>query len=989
MLFTIQNLDAQLKPTMFFTENDGLAGNTVRDLLLDSKGILWIATDNGISKYDGAEFENIYKSDGLPSNRVGALALGSGNTIFAGCSLGGLVIIRNDSVINILKPEAKFKHIFRKLFFSPYYKTLFVGTENGIYILKGNKLIPIDYNKDTTNRSIILSITAKDSKIFFTVLKGKTQGVYQLSYNSRNPEKSTAQILSDSGRFSSEIIDNMLFTAERNKLFKYDLNKPLKNHSIIPFEIDFFIWKLCPYKNGKLWIGGLGDGRFKGGIYLYDAIKNKILPSYLPQNTQSVNAILYDSISGVTWFGRDNGLMAYKETPFEYFTLNGKDNILDIGFAGDSLMILTEKKVLYYHDGKFTEILTKEQVSARIKHEYEKKLKLYGFNFNQLFDISYGYEFTSFNKTGYKLYIQTGNGSISIPDLKTYLPSGYGAFTLMDNNSAYSAVSYTSLYYIESVLKPNINKEIKDSSGLLTDIFKIVESSGVYYFARENNGLFIIDGKNKYRLNETTSRLDNKIKDIDKDADGKLWCISGNNRLFRIGYKDKPFIDKELDLQNMGIKGNNVKWMKFVGSILYIATNEGLNVMNQNSLFAVPPQHPYFFNNFNAYNFIPATSPIVDKNGNMLVHTTDEIIWIKPTQLNDLNFKPDIHNVMINEKKVNITFLTEHDFPYSTKQISFEFRVIKYPSSKNFSYRYKINDEKWIKANQVNLQSLRAGDYQIILEITDHERNTVFTKKILFSIAQPFWLTYWFLISSVFAIGLLFYIVFTFRYSVFRKKQIEKTRLLVQNSELHLRSLQIQMNPHFMFNALTSLQFLILSKNIKDSLLYLGNLASIFRTNLEFASEEYILVSDEIEFLKKYITIELLRFKDNLQVNLYNECTNTTLLMPPMLIQPLIENAIKHGIMIRKSGGQITVLIQQLNNELQIIVEDNGIGRNASQETHDSEKKHFGLTVIKRRLDLLNELNKTEVNSLEINDLFNNDIPSGTKVMLKLAIKTT
>ena len=121
-LFAFQVTYAQLKPIITLTEEDGLAGNDVKDVIRDKNGILWIGTESGLSRFDGSHFGNIYKSDGLPSNRVWALAEGVDNTIYTGCFRSGLAIIQNDSVIKTLNTIGKYPNTFRKIHYSKQYK---------------------------------------------------------------------------------------------------------------------------------------------------------------------------------------------------------------------------------------------------------------------------------------------------------------------------------------------------------------------------------------------------------------------------------------------------------------------------------------------------------------------------------------------------------------------------------------------------------------------------------------------------------------------------------------------------------------------------------------------------------------------------------------------------------------------------------------------------------------------------------------------------
>ena len=302
-------------------------------------------------------------------------------------------------------------------------------------------------------------------------------------------------------------------------------------------------------------------------------------------------------------------------------------------------------------------------------------------------------------------------------------------------------------------------------------------------------------------------------------------------------------------------------------------------------------------------------------------------------------------------------------------------------------YRYKINDGNWIKGNQVDFQSLRIGIYHITLEVTDKSTNQKSTQQFQFQILPPFWETLWFRIFILISLSTLIFLLFKWRIKIVQKRSEEKTLLRIQNADLQLRSLQIQMNPHFIFNALNSIQYLVLSKNIKETLTYLGKLAGIIRTNLEFASENSILIKEEIEFLNNYIQIELLRFKNKFQFECKCEEIPDHLKMPPMLIQPIIENAIKHGIQNCDYPGLIKLEFKLKEQLLMITVSDNGIGRyEASKMESGNKKKHLGLSVIQQRLQLLNDLYHTNTHSIQFIDIHDIDNTTGTKVILTLPV---
>lgn len=332
--------------------------------------------------------------------------------------------------------------------------------------------------------------------------------------------------------------------------------------------------------------------------------------------------------------------------------------------------------------------------------------------------------------------------------------------------------------------------------------------------------------------------------------------------------------------------------------------------------------------------------------------------------------------------------LTDGNLTIKQKQISFHFNLINFPTNRNTNYRYKINDGDWIQSNQVVLQSMRPGVYEITMECLNKENKSISVKYLPLTVHPPFWMSPWFVSSSVILMTLCIISFLRWRIRKLKGEHEERTRLVITNSELQLRSLQIQMNPHFIFNALSGIQNFIISKKTEESLRYLGDLASIIRTNLENASEEYVSLKNEIEFLEKYADIEKMRFNNSLKISFINNVRDSDIMIPPMLIQPLIENAVKHGIRAKGHVGSVNVEFDQTGVEiLSVIVEDNGIGREAAATLYNKDHNGRGLKIIRQRLDLLNSLYHTDQNTISIIDLFEDGTPAGTKIILNLVIR--
>lgn len=212
-----------------------------------------------------------------------------------------------------------------------------------------------------------------------------------------------------------------------------------------------------------------------------------------------------------------------------------------------------------------------------------------------------------------------------------------------------------------------------------------------------------------------------------------------------------------------------------------------------------------------------------------------------------------------------------------------------------------------------------------------------------------------------------------------------------QYKDSELKALKAQMNPHFIFNALNSIQeYIVLNqKNLASD--YLGKFADLIRNYLHFSDTGFISISDEIHNLNLYLELEKLRFEEQLEYTFsVNEKDNLdNIKIPTMLIQPYVENALKHGLLHKKDNRKLSILISKNSNKtIECIIEDNGIGREASKkisQKRESQHKSFALKATTERLDLLNYGRDKKI-GVEIIDLKNEDEVIGTKVILKIPI---
>ena len=222
----------------------------------------------------------------------------------------------------------------------------------------------------------------------------------------------------------------------------------------------------------------------------------------------------------------------------------------------------------------------------------------------------------------------------------------------------------------------------------------------------------------------------------------------------------------------------------------------------------------------------------------------------------------------------------------------------------------------------------------------------------------PFWKTWWFFTAIGLVIITGIYLAYTNRIAEVRKNaRIDKLM-----AEYEIKALHAQMNPHFIFNCLNSIREMILSNENQQASHYLSKFAHLIRVTLNNSSKPFISLQNTIDYLKRYLEMEQIRktsFSYHIQVD--DSLHAGDIFLPPMLIQPFIENAIWHGVSALNEPVEINIRFLPQNNQLVCIVDDNGIGIQASlknkydQNEIQEDRHSLGIANVKQRIQVLNE----------------------------------
>lgn len=341
-----------------------------------------------------------------------------------------------------------------------------------------------------------------------------------------------------------------------------------------------------------------------------------------------------------------------------------------------------------------------------------------------------------------------------------------------------------------------------------------------------------------------------------------------------------------------------------------------------------------------------------------------------------------INSVVADDQRIDTK--QQSSLPYYTKNITISLQGIALKSDGNFSYRYRLlpADTNWITVsaneNMVRFSALSPGNYTFESVVVNEDG--VLSKDAAvfkFIISKPWWQQWWFRILVLLALLISGYLVFRKRLKTNQRKlvaELEKSKVQEELRQSQLASLKAQMNPHFMFNALNSIQEFILLNDKKQANMYMGKFADMMRLILDMSNKDMVTLDEELRSLDLYLQLEALRFEEHFSYAITKDenINDTYINMPAMIIQPYVENAIKHGLLHQQGEKKLAIHFSLLNEHtLCCTVTDNGIGRKRSNEINEMRQKKyasFATGATQKRLELLN-YRKKELISVTYNDM--------------------
>ncbi|MBN2668402.1 MAG: histidine kinase [Bacteroidales bacterium] len=946
------------------TVDEGLTSNEIYYTLIDREGYLWFATDNGVSKYDGVQFINYTIKEGLADNVILSMFEDIKGRIWFISSSSQLSYFFNDKIHEykfndqISKTLWKRTHIFNNTFYVDENDNVSFGTrgQGEIYIdsignIFQNNLNAFLFINQISNSIFRYSTNLEHMKNFqhWMLMVETKNKKYSFKYEIENKSVGNIYILS--------LNDSSFLFSSGFELFKISENKSelISKNKIAWMDVD---------DDGFVWISPYNKGVFKYNQKDLNHPLQHFLEDYTVTSVKKLgsDALLFTTLNGAFIIKNTqvNSLLFSdeKSKKINEITDSNKKNGVWLLSGNDKLIEVQSGKVVDWYN-------VNNQLINSIAYSFKLNTLLFGGTmFGHLSDKS---EETP------KFFMPTTNqySSVYINDILD-----------VDSGIIYCGhqVGYVPYFSDTTTILHNIHEPLAlldyNAVSILNDTMFIASNSGV--IALKNN-----------LLNEVLphdDRLKVKIIDIEKYQNGLLLATSGNGILY---YKNGKL--KSINEEN-GLSSNIISSICVTKNKIWAGSNNGLNSISfEGNKLEIKT---YYRHNGLSSNIILS---LFFKDDQLFVGTDCGLSYFYEDSIR-VNYNTpyvNINAVAINEQPMD--WESNIVLEYDQNQLFIEYISPNFINPKAVMYKYKLSgaDREWVITSSRTIRYPNLQPAKYLFEVYAQNEDGVWSDKpatFSFEILQPVWQRWWFeLIGIVLILGTTFFVF----YRISQIKLIEaKKRSSLQDrlSELKQEALAQQMNPHFIFNTLSSIQYYININDKKASNIYLAMFAKLMRITLDNSFKKQVSIAEEIEALELYIQLEQLRFDKKFTYTIYidSEIDQSRTVLPTLLIQPYVENAIWHGLMHKETNdGLLRVSITLKEDLINCAVEDNGVGRSKSTEINKLRRrnhKSMGAKITEARLRIINRLYGNDMQVVYHDLIDDKGQAAGTKVDIEIPL---
>ncbi len=995
-------ISAQNNQLRAYTLEDGLPQSQVYDIVQDEIGYLWLGTQGGgLSRFNGEEFKVWNESDGLQSNYIHSLAFVN-DSLFIGTK-SGLSIKTKNKFTNLEGPRiTRICRIKNKTY---------LATNIGIYEYRKNLgLVKVNLNA-TINTSIINDIVF-DGKLFWVATN---KGLWKLNGIRQN---ATIKERHSAHEFTAAVFHNNKIYAAAFNQGVLVINTNAKTYGNIWISKPLRVTNISVHNDDELWFA-----TNNAGITILDIAKHKQKKKINRKNGLAVSHVrksILDRQSNIWIATSGGGFYKYFQNNFVHYDQNtglkgnrvyaihtAKDGI----WASNSEAGLVKIDSLGIHhieqDDRLSEVKIKtitSDNSGNIWAGTEGK----GILFKEIKQTDSIIEVKSISpesKTDTIIKTDTISKTIVknyVIDTDNGLPSDWIRTIYVDNNTIWAATYSTGIIRFKydpdkkrllAVKKFERKNGVKD----LQISYMTQDSLGKMWYATQNGHLGYIKNNNVTHLGNILNQKTairtllfhkNKLF-IGTEGRGIWWSEIDKISVKKLKGRKKPYSE---NIYQMIFDDQNNLWAGSERGVDKIELNQSNDIVD---IF-------HFGRNDGFLGIETCLNAVTkDREGNLWFGAIYGLTKYKPTETTKATIKPrlfyeDVEVAYRSVDSINLNIWANSDHVLKLKpnqtELSFSYKTIDLDHPNDIQYRFRLNNSEWSpwsSENKQNLAGLAYGAHYFSAQSRNYRWEESDITTFRFFIDSPIYEKTWFQLA-VLAVILLILGGYGLSYirRVKQKNREERKRLEMQNHLLSLeqKALRLQMNPHFIFNALNGIKAMGTS-NPQRMNNTINTFAVLLRETLINSRKDYITLDQEIQTLKHYIEIEQLMaskpFTYNISVD--SDLDPEEILIPPMLIQPFVENAVRHGILKGSRAGELKVQFHTTEEFLHCTVLDNGQGIFQSQKTKTkTDHQSMALTVTRERLESI-----SGKDSLHIKEIKNKSkTVAGTQIAFKIPLQT-
>lgn len=942
---------------------DGLPSSETYNSIQDSRGYMWFATDRGLARFDGYTFRTFTNEDGMPDNTIFELVEDNENRIWFTTFSSDVGYIKGDSIYqyaynHLIKSAHPFQIITgfciddkNNVFFTKH------DDKDFLYRIQSNGKLDSSYTDTRLDTGKIY--ISKGGHVVYTGLKeSRYSEIFLLENKKKVGGFFHVQNATTTVNASASKDGRSMFVCAHNQVLLIKDDTLVK---VLVFEgqpLSFFV-----DDEENFWIGfrhkGLEFYSSKSGYK--NCIKNL--------DKHSVSSINQDKEGGLWFTTLDNGV--YYLSPSRPLSVNKNEGLT---IAKTKRIINTNENVIVIDENNT--ILVKNKKSGLFTSYVGKPGTEFDLAYSPYNDVLYQLTFHKYSLPFHKKTVHLYRTKTIYLGKKNIWGVGHiGLIKYNNNGDSLAVISFLNISRTKVMFekdngdllvgalaglylyKNNTVFPLKKTNPLFGQRVSDIKPLGNKYVlvATIGKGVYIIDKNNHSLVRHYTSAdgLPGSMCNVLLVENDTLVWVGTNRGLCRISHITDPNKTTCITIKaDDGLVSNEINDLCIVDKELWVATANGVSIVSKEILERKIPDIPVFISD-------------IAVNGELYQKASSKLSY--------------------SQNNIGISFI---GFNY------------QYAGKLQYCYRLKGGDGKWYFTTHrsVTYNSLAPGNYTFELSVVkpNGQINQI-TTSYSFSIRYPYWSTWWFraLVILLGVVGIYLFIYFRIRFI--------RAQAQIQNDLNRFRDIALreQMNPHFIYNSLNSIQNFILKNEIKASASFLAKFSQLMRLVFTNTGQELVTVEKDLDALRLYTDLENLRFPNKFMLHVNHDLAGDAarIQIPPLLIQPFVENALLHGLLTKKTPGNVWVEILKENDVLKISITDDGIGREAAaliKEKKDKyheipplnfgERRKSGITTTFERINQVWGKNSSQSN-FKIVDLHDqNNITAGTAVSFNLPI---